>query len=145
MKFAPQTATIFTFLLLSAGAAPASASDPPYAKSLEKGERSIKRQDYSSAVTYFTQVLKENPNVYEAYLGRASARAQLGDSKGALKDYDAAIKANPNVTDIYLQRGALQAHLGQKDAAVRDYGEVLLLDPKNTDALMLRGQEPRKR
>lgn len=118
----------------------ASASEPPYAKLLEKGERSLKKKDYENAVATFTKVLKEHPGVYEAYLSRAAARSELKDNDGALADYEQAIKANPNAVEIYLQRGELLARLGDKDAAVRDYGEVLKLDPKDTKALLLRAQ-----
>jgi len=127
-------------LALNVGAGSVLASEPSYAKLLEKGEHSLKKLDYETAVATFTRVLKENPAVYEAYLNRAIARSELGDTDGALKDFDAAIKVNPNVVEIYLKRGALLAHLGRKEAAVRDYGEVLLLDPKNTEALLLRGE-----
>ena len=140
MKFARSVAITFSLLVLNAASAPLPAAEPTYAKLLEKGEYSLKKKDYATAVATFTRVLKDNPSVYEAYLGRAAARSELQDTEGALKDYEAAIKANANVVEIYLQRGALQARLGQKDAAVRDYGEVLLLDPKNTQALLLRAQ-----
>jgi len=123
-----------------AGLPPAFASEPPYAKLLEKGERSLKKKDYENAVATFTKVLKEHPGVYEAYLSRAAARSELKDNDGALADYEQALKANPNVVEIYLQRGELLARLGEKDAAVRDYGEVLRLDPKDTRALLLRAQ-----
>ena len=123
-----------------AGLPPAFASEPPYAKLLEKGERSLKKKDYENAVATFTKVLKDHPGVYEAYLSRAAARSELKDNDGALADYEQAIKANPNVVEIYLQRGELLARLGDKDAAVRDYGEVLRLDPKDTRALLLRAQ-----
>ncbi len=116
------------------------ASEPPYAKLLEKGQRSLKKKDYENAVATFTKVLKDHPGVYEAYLNRAAARSELKDNEGALADYEQAIKANPNVVEIYLQRGELLARLGDKDAAVRDYGEVLRLDPKDSRALLLRAQ-----
>ncbi len=116
------------------------ASEPPYAKLLEKGQRSLKKKDYENAVATFTKVLKDHPGVYEAYLSRAAARSELKDNDGALADYEQAIKANPNVVEIYLQRGELLARLGDKDAAVRDYGEVLRLDPKDSRALLLRAQ-----
>ncbi len=45
-----------------------------------------------NAVASFTEVLRQNPNVYEAYLSRAQARVQLKDFDGALADYDQAIK-----------------------------------------------------
>ncbi|CAN5421291.1 hypothetical protein BH11CYA1_BH11CYA1_09100 [soil metagenome] len=121
-------------------AAPAFASEPPYAKLLEKGERSLKKKEYENAVATFTKLLRDHPGVYEAYLSRAAARSELKDNEGALADYEQAIKANPNAVEIYLQRGELQVRLGDKDAAVRDYGEVLRLDPKDTKALLLRAQ-----
>jgi tetratricopeptide (TPR) repeat protein len=145
-SFAHSLALSFALLVIPttgtglAGLPPAFASEPPYAKLLEKGERSLKKKDYENAVATFTKVLKDHPGVYEAYLSRAAARSELKDNDGALGDYEQALKANPNVVEIYLQRGELLARLGEKDAAVRDYGQVLRLDPKDTRALLLRAQ-----
>lgn len=126
--------------VLAAGACPVFASEPRYLKLLEKGQYSLKRKDYESAVATFTQVLKENPQVYEAYLSRAAARKELKDTDGALSDYEQAIKTNANATEIYLQRGALLAQLGDREGALADYNEVLRLDPKDGRVRLLRAE-----
>ncbi len=65
----------------------------------------------------------------------ASRKLQLGDLKGALKDYNAAIASHqesaqtPNDADTYVNRGIVQDELGQHAAAIADYTKAIVLKP----------------
>lgn len=59
----------------------------------------------------------------------ATRKLQLGDLKGALKDYDQAIAQNPKDADAFVNRGIAQAELGQHQAAIADYTKALSLKP----------------
>ena len=139
-------ASLCTGFLLSAVVGPphyicaAGAAEAPYVKQLERGLRKLKKGDYEDAVSCFTSLLKDYPTVYEAYLKRAGARAELKDLDGALKDYEQAIKTNPNATESYLERGALYLKLGDRAAAIADYSEALRLSPRDGKARLLRAQ-----
>jgi tetratricopeptide (TPR) repeat protein len=59
----------------------------------------------------------------------ATRKLQLGDLKGALKDYDQAIAQNPQDADTLVNRGIAQAELGQNQAAIADYTKAIELKP----------------
>jgi tetratricopeptide (TPR) repeat protein len=59
----------------------------------------------------------------------ATRKLQLGDLKGALKDYNKAIAQTPNDADIYVNRGIVQDELGQHEAAIADYTKAITLKP----------------
>jgi tetratricopeptide (TPR) repeat protein len=59
----------------------------------------------------------------------ATRKLQLGDLKGALKDYNQAILQNPKEADVYVNRGIVQDELGQPQAAIADYSKALDLKP----------------
>jgi tetratricopeptide (TPR) repeat protein len=76
----------------------------------------------------------EPPNPVESPTAKltnsATRKLQLGDLKGALKDYDQAIAQNPKDADTFVNRGIAQAELGQHQAAIADYTKALSLKPE---------------
>ncbi len=136
------SALVFGAFLLCGFAAtvqPAYSDTKTYQKDLTRGLYQMVKKDYESAVASFTLVLRDNPNVYEAYLNRAAARSEIRDYEGALSDYDQAIKINPNVVESYIKRGELHAKQNDFPPAVEDYTLALRLSPKNSTALLNRG------
>ncbi len=136
------SALVFGALLLSSLSItiqPALSDSKTYQKDLTRGLYQMVKKDYESAVASFTLVLRDNPNVYEAYLNRAAARSEIRDYEGALSDYDQAIKINPNVVESYIKRGELHAKQNDFPPAVEDYTQALRLSPKNSTALINRG------
>jgi tetratricopeptide (TPR) repeat protein len=75
----------------------------------------------------------EPPPVVEAPSAKltlaATRKLQLGDLKGALKDYNEAIAKTPNDADTYVNRGIVQDELGQHEAAIADYTKAITLKP----------------
>jgi tetratricopeptide (TPR) repeat protein len=67
----------------------------------------------------------EAPN--SKFTNSATRKLQLGDLKGALKDYDQAIAQNPKDANAYVNRGIAQAELGQHQAAIADNTRALAL------------------
>jgi tetratricopeptide (TPR) repeat protein len=59
----------------------------------------------------------------------ATRKLQLGDLKGALKDYNQAIATTPSDPDTYVNRGIVQDELGQHQAAIADYTKAITLKP----------------
>lgn len=129
----------FLFCGFSASVQPALSETKTYQKDLTRGLYQMVKKDYENAVSSFTLVLRDNPNVYEAYLNRAAARCEIRDFEGALSDYDQAIKINPNVVESYIKRGELHAKQNDFPPAVEDYTLALRLSPKNSTALLNRG------
>jgi tetratricopeptide (TPR) repeat protein len=67
----------------------------------------------------------ESPNA--KLTNSATRKLQLGDLKGALKDYDQAIAQNPKDADALVNRGIAHAELGQHQAAIADNTRALAL------------------
>jgi tetratricopeptide (TPR) repeat protein len=59
----------------------------------------------------------------------ATRKLQLGDLKGALKDYNQAIAETPSNPDAYINRGIVQDELRQHKAAIADYTKAIALNP----------------
>jgi len=136
--------SVFLLSGLTVTTEPAFSDTKTYQKDLTRGLYQMVKKDYESAVASFTLVLRDNPNVYEAYLNRAAARSELKDYEGALADYDQAIKINPNVVESFIKRGELHAKQSEYPPAVEDYSQALRLSPKNTSALLNRGAAYKK-
>jgi tetratricopeptide (TPR) repeat protein len=136
--------SVFLVTGFSATTQPAFSDSKTYQKDLTRGLYQMVKKDYESAVASFTLVLRDNPNVYEAYLNRAAARSELKDYEGALADYDQAIKINPNVVESFIKRGELHAKQNDYPPAVDDYSQALRLSPKNSSALMNRAAAYKK-
>ena len=62
-----------------------------------KAYDAFKNKDYKSAIEYFTEVIRLDSTLYEAYYNRANAKANINDEesyKSAVEDYTWALKLN---------------------------------------------------
>ena len=104
------------------------------------GDECREKKDYQSAVGYYTQAIKINPNYVDAYNKRGVARSNLGDKQGAIDDYNQAINIDPNYVDAYNNRGVFRDDLGDKQGAIDDYTQAINIDPSYVDAYYNRGK-----
>ena len=75
-----------------------------------KGKNAFDRQDYASAVEYFTNCI-ETGNIDSLYLLRGISHYYLGNYDKSLKDYDLYIRSYPNDEVGYFNRGILYLNL----------------------------------
>jgi serine/threonine protein kinase len=73
-------------------------------------------------------------NDAKTYFRQGNIRANSGDKKGAIKDYDRAIVLNPNDPDFYSQRGNAYSAIGKKKEAIENYTQIINLNPDRVDA-----------
>lgn len=57
------------------------------------------------AIKYFDKLLELVPTDYEGYFLRGTAKSNIMDIDGSIKDFDLAIKYNPNYMEAYANRG----------------------------------------
>lgn len=139
LKYSLATSIIVLSLAASNGA-PSWCKTPDWEQDMSKGRIQMSKKDFEGAVASFTEVLKDSPNVYEAYLNRGIARVEIKDLDGAMSDYDAAIKINPNVVECYIKRGDLNMKLNNPQTAIVDYTTAVRLNPKDVVALIKRAE-----
>jgi tetratricopeptide (TPR) repeat protein len=89
--------------------------------------------DIQGAFADFNQALKINPDDAIAYIGRGTARYELGNKKAAIADFNQAIKINPNnekaYSLAYASRGIARYELGEKQAAIEDFKQAFKINP----------------
>ncbi len=75
--------------------------------------------------------LLARPQTPIEYVMLGTAKAQLGDSDGAIADYTTAIALNPRLVVAYNNRGNLRQYLGDMDGAIADFSTVLAIDARS--------------
>lgn len=74
------------------------------------------------------------------YHMRGLYREGLGDSEGALEDFNTAIDTDPAFSDAYLSRGKNHLAAMRPKPALQDFDKVIRLDPENFEAYTQRGR-----
>ena len=69
----------------------------------------------------------------------ALQEANLGNHKGAIKDYDKALELNPDYANAYYNRGVAKGKLGDYKGAIEDFDKAIALNPNYADAYYNRG------
>jgi tetratricopeptide (TPR) repeat protein len=112
--------------------------DDPQAR-LVYGELLIKARQYSRAVEAFTAALTVKAPPARALVGRATAKARLGDMTGAKNDAEDALEKDSKNARVYDALGAMRLRARDYEQAVRDLNQALSLEPDDAAALVLRG------
>jgi tetratricopeptide (TPR) repeat protein len=95
--------------------------------------------NYPAAISFFTQMLKDNPAILAAYLGRGSAYALSGDFDSGIRDFTSAIQRDPKCADAWKRRGQTRAAKGCDSEAITDFNMSIKLNANDPDALHGRG------
>lgn len=92
-----------------------------------RGEMKLLLEDYYSAISDFSKVIKIDPKNNVAYLYRGNSKYILNDYYGAIKDFTTVIKLNPsesntaNIANAYSYRGLSKEALGDNSGACKDF------------------------
>ena len=81
----------------------------------------------------------------EDLVSLGNCKADAGDDRGAISDYNEAIRINPNYADAYYNRGVVYSDRGEDDRAIFDYNEAIRINPNHADAYYNRGDYYRQR
>ena len=94
--------------------------------------------DYRHAIADDTEVLRLEPNYFEAYYNRALTYHDLRDPRRAIEDYTAAIRLRPNDVDAHFNRGFAYEQIGDLPRTVDDFSAVIQLTPNRPEAYYYR-------
>ncbi len=88
------------------------------------------------------QILDKN-NIKEIH-NQGLKKAQKGDYKGAIENFNMVLIIKPDSTETYISRGFCYLNLGNLEKAIQDYDKAIEIDPKNPTAYYNRGNVLRK-
>ena len=93
----------------------------------------ISQQDYRIIIDYCSEKIKEAPDYYYYYEGRADAKLALGKYIEAVDDYTMAIKRNKLCSTAFYDRGIAWFQINNMDSAKLDFIRAIKLK-KNPEA-----------
>jgi tetratricopeptide (TPR) repeat protein/S1-C subfamily serine protease len=87
------------------------------------------KKQYSAAISILDEIIRKNPQTY-AYYNRGKIKFSLGNTQGAIADFNRAIALSPKDIEAYINRGAVKSYLGNNQEAIADYDRAIALNPK---------------
>ncbi len=101
----------------------------------EKGEQALEANSYKTALAHFNECLRLDPYFMEAYQSRAMAKEHLGDTKGALNDFNIYLESKPDNAEALFTRAVLRYQYGQWEVAREDFLKLLKLPAGETSTV----------
>ena len=86
----------------------------------EWGDTRAEEEDWAGAIADYTRAIELDPELPDAYFGRALARSHIEDLIGPIVDFTYAIELDPNYAEAYFWRGVLRAGVEDWDGADAD-------------------------
>ncbi|HEY9719752.1 MAG TPA: tetratricopeptide repeat protein [Trichormus sp.] len=111
------------------GAVPASNESP--AAAVERGKRLLQSKQYAQAVGAFTDALRKNDSLKQAYLLRGDCEQQLKKYADAASDYGQYSLLSPNDIGGYLRLSKVYGCLGKSNIALSYLSKAVVLDPRD--------------
>ena len=90
----------------------------------------------ADAERIYTQILADEPELFDALHLRGLIYHRRGDHRGALSQIDAALRVDPNNLLALNNRGLVLNALGRLDEAIVSYARALALQPNFPEALL---------
>lgn len=87
---------------------------------------------YAAAERHFTQALRDDPTLTEAFYQRGRSRAAQGDFIRAVADFGEVLRVAPGRAEVYYERGVALVGLGNFGAALTDFSQAIDLDDRPT-------------
>jgi tetratricopeptide (TPR) repeat protein len=121
-------------LMSQATPKPITANDFFYS-GVKKGEQ----EDWQGAIADFSDALRLNPNLIEAYNNRGTAYSIIGQNEKAIVDYNEAIRLKPTDPEAYYNRGVTYREIKDYPKAIADFSQSIRLSPKDAVSYFNRG------
>ncbi len=101
---------------------------------LRVAKEHYRRDEYPQAVAAFSQVLRINPDLEDAYYMRGYSYDELKRYEEAMADFTQVIRLNPDRERAYLYRAHIRYRLSRYREAIADYTEVIRINPRSRTA-----------
>jgi hypothetical protein len=93
-------------------------------------QRGFASEESAAQIAAFSRAVQLDATDADAYAGRGRARAQAGDYRGAVADFDAALALAPDSAAWHGERGLLRMLLAEDAGAQADFARCAQLDPQ---------------
>ena len=97
---------------------------------IDKGLAHHKNGDLENAENLYRDVLKINPNSFDAMNLLGSIEGQKNNYVESLNLFDKAVSINPNNASIYNNKANVLISLGRHNEALDNYNYAISLNPK---------------
>lgn len=94
-----------------------------------RGRHALSEGKYARAIENFNVLSQLDTTDYWTFFFRGIAKYNLGDLRGAKRDFDRSVRINPVFTNGYHYRGITQSRFGNYDAALADLQKAIDLRP----------------
>lgn len=96
---------------------------------LMRGRGALADGKYALAIENFNVLARLDTTDHWTYFFRGIAKYNLGDLRGAKRDFDRSVRLNPVFTSGYHYRGITESRFGNYDAALEDMQKAIDLRP----------------
>lgn len=100
----------------------------------------IENENLEEALSGLNRVIRQEPERFDAYQLRATARSKSGDLKGALEDMDLYLAYFPSSHQHIYQRGLIQYENRKYLDAIHSFNRALEMDSGNANYYFARGR-----
>ena len=104
-----------------------------------RGRRALADGKYAQAIENFNILAQLDTSDYWNFFFRGIAKYNLGDLRGAKRDFDRSVRINPIFTSGYHYRGITDSRFGDYDSALADLEKAISLRPGNVGLYFSRG------
>ena len=107
----------------------------------QRGYAYYQLRNLPQSLSDFTQVINLDPTsslAFSSLFYRGNLRMSLGDSQGAVRDYNQAIEVDSTDARAFVQRGQAENALGRSGNALKSYSQAIRLDPNLAAAYLNR-------
>ena len=94
-----------------------------------RGRHALSEGKYAKAIENFNVLAQLDTSDYWNYFFRGIAKYNLGDLRGAKRDFDRSVRINPVFTNGYHYRGITASRFGDYDTALEDMQKAIDLRP----------------
>ena len=94
-----------------------------------------RKKEYEGMLKYCNQILKIDPQNYEAIMKKAKALANLEKDEESFNFLDKMIEANPQYPEIHSLKGSILFSKGRAEEAINEYNQYLKENPDNLTTL----------
>lgn len=88
---------------------------------IDIGKQLMERNDFETAIRYFSTIIKKEKGAHEAYFYRAQCYAKLNNTEAALKDYEMTKQLNPESSNAYIRIGNIYYNQKNYLKALEEY------------------------